>query len=220
MDYSKLSAALATLDISSELTAMNRAKEIQSEMLAAMDRGRLQVSAIQAERRALRQRGLDGKAAAQALLDGDDVAVSARTDEVLVSEQSAIEAGLNELRQALDSTKARISDQQHAIVGKLSEAARPTVSDLRSRLLKIAGEFMELRADAAAIRAACPNSGAAKIELATEDAARALRLASIGIRDPIQVSSDLVDALRENAPKIAAAGLRIRTSVSVFPTGR
>ena len=135
-----------------------------AEYRAEIDRVNAAIAAGEARcseisRTLIEARGPDAKAVADALLDGGDAMVAARsgpTDAELMQERASLRAGIIELRDRLRDLQEAIEQVRREVSGALQVATRPVVDallgDMRRAALALLDGYAGVTALAAGIR--------------------------------------------------------------------
>lgn len=156
----RISRALAGLDISHEATQLDEIALKTRETEAARQRGQAKLTEIGAQLRRMRENNADGDAAARALRQGGDVAVVQRSEAALLAEQQAVRAGIAHLGRDLEQLRSESQKVRDDAALKIGAALDDLIDNLRDEAKGLAQRLAAIEASAIAIRNAVPSARA------------------------------------------------------------
>lgn len=207
MTIAKTAQALSMLDLSPEMDRLSDIEAERKEVAAACERGRAKTMELSQQLAEIRDNRRDGEAEAQALRDGEDIAVIAKTEESIRGEREAVQAGMRALSADLDGLAKERQAVRDRAKERLAPAFNGLLADMDTEARQLAARLAQIFADAETIRAASGNSAATRLasalRLVVDEAACA---DLIGRSKAIAASRSLADLLNSHAGVIKTAG--------------
>ena len=130
------------------------------DLKAARERGQSRSREILQELRAIADHEVDGRAAAQALIEGGNVALAAPQEGPLREEQLAIRAGLDAIARELVVLERERSDVTATLRDKVARQFDGEVHKLAARAKAAAAELASVYADTSALAWSAGHTGA------------------------------------------------------------
>lgn len=209
------SRALSAIDVRSHVAAISEATAAQQRFANAVEDGRQRITALNIEiREALNQEVTDPASAGDALLAG--VEPDAVDVEKLRATKRSIEAGMTDLRNRRTELSDTIRRERGEAVSALAAVSSPLLDEAREMARQAAAMLAQAHAVAEATRLATSSGGAAHMADQLAEYVRALHSDGYFSAAPVEVPSDVVNALSAAKDQISAMKLSIATEVMTF----
>jgi len=209
IDVKALDRALASVDLSDIAEKQAETERRIAAIDDAVERGRKKAMELSQALNNIKGAQRNGREAANALMEDQDVSTIAATEDSIRAERETIQAGMKTLAADAEQLRHERDNLQQQARGRLSAAVEKLADDMRAEAEECSVRLARIYAETRTLDDATKSSKAIRLGSALDYALNGMAAGRLISRDYLHTSPEIMAVLQKHIEVLRVAGTRI-----------